>query len=95
MLPLVKGFKATSIWKAFILQSIAATIIIFIAVTLKAKYDKYTDIQGNEVYSNITWKSIIFTLLFTFAAALFAYASMFWLFGFGGGMLVQTIPIKN
>lgn len=92
---LIKGFKATSVWKAFILQSIASTIIIFIAVTLKAKYDKYTDIHGNEVYSSITWKSVIFTLFFTFAAALFAYTSMFWLFGFGGGMLVQTVQLKT
>jgi ABC-type spermidine/putrescine transport system permease subunit I len=94
MIPLIKGFKATSIWKAFILQAVAATIIIFIAVTLKTKYDKYTDIRGEQVFSSITWKSVVFTLLFTFAAALFAYATMFWIFGFGGGMLVQTIQVK-
>lgn len=89
MLPLVKNFKATTIIKAFILQAIVATVIIFMAVTLKAKYDKYTDKHGEPVVSEITWKSVVFTLFFTFATALFAYAFMFWIFGYGGGMLVQ------
>jgi len=87
--PLIKNFRATNIWKAFVLQSIVATIIIFMAVTLKAKYDKYTDEHGESVVNEITWKSVVFTLLFTFATALFSYSLMFWIFGYGGGMLVQ------
>ena len=90
MIPFIKNFKATTIVKAFILQAMAATIVIFIAVTLKGKYDKYTDKHGTTIVNEITWRSVVFTLLFTFATALFAYSMMFWIFGYGGGMLIQT-----
>lgn len=90
MIPLIKNFKAKTIFNAFILQSIVATIVIFMAVTLKAKYDKYTDVNGQEILNEITWRSVVFTLMFTFATAIFSYSIMFWLFGFGGGMLVKN-----
>lgn len=90
MIPLIKNFKANTIFNAFILQSIVATIVIFMAVTLKAKYDKYTDVNGQEILNQITWRSVVFTLMFTFATAIFSYSIMFWLFGFGGGMLVKN-----
>jgi ABC-type spermidine/putrescine transport system permease subunit I len=91
MTPFIKNFKATTIMKAFVLQAMAATIVIFMAVTMKAKYDKYTDKHGQNVVNvQITWRSVVFTLLFTFATALLSYFMMFWVFGYGGGMLIQT-----
>ena len=40
-MPLINNFRATNIWKAFILNSIAAAIVIVIGVTVKAHYDTY------------------------------------------------------
>ena len=38
--PLIKHFRSSSIWKAFILNSIAASLIIFMALITKKEFDK-------------------------------------------------------
>ena len=48
--PLIHHFRATNIWKAFVLNSIATTLIIFIAMTVKSRFDTYTDKDGNNLF---------------------------------------------
>ena len=56
----IKNFKSTNIWKAFILNSIATTIIIFVSITTKNYLDHYTTINYNaSLNSKNTTKDII------------------------------------
>lgn len=86
-MPLIKGFTSTNIWKAFLLNSIASTLVIFIAVTVKERYDTFTDKKNEEVKRTTNYRSIGLTLLATFLATMLAYTLMYLVFGFGGGML--------
>jgi hypothetical protein len=83
---LIKHFHSTSIWKAFILNAMAASLTIFIAITVKSYLDKY-DIEKEGDTSGLTIYKSIVTLLVTFFTALLSYFIMYLLFGFGGGML--------
>lgn len=38
--------KSTTIWKAFILNSIVSTLVIVLAITIKDRMDKYSDKEG-------------------------------------------------
>ena len=85
-MPLIENFKSTSILKAFILNSLASSLIIFIAILVKADFDNY-EIVENNIRRTTTFKSIFFTLLFTFLSSLIAYTLLYFIFGFGEGML--------
>lgn len=87
-MPLIKGFRGTSIWKAFVLNSIAASLVIFIAITIKGHFDEYIDKNNNKVKRITTLKSIVLTLLLTFGASMVAYTILHLIVGFGGGMTV-------
>lgn len=86
-MPLIKGFTSTSIWKAFILNSLASTLVILIAVTVKERYDTFTDNKNNKISRSTSTKSLVLTVIATFFATLFAYTVMYLIFGYGGGML--------
>lgn len=85
--PLYTGFRSTNIWKAFILNSIASSIIIFVAIYLKTSLDNYTDDNGNKVEIKTTWKSIIITMCVTFIATFITYSLLWLTLGFGQGMI--------
>jgi hypothetical protein len=87
---LIKGMKSTSIWKAFFLNSIASTLIIFIALTVKEHYDTYKDKKDKEITRATSLKSVGFTLIATFTATMIAYTIMYIIFGYGGGLLVNS-----
>lgn len=87
---LIKQFKATNVWKAFTLNSIVAALVIFIAMWVKGKLDKYTDKKGDNIDRTTTWQSIVVTLISTFAASFLAFTLMYFIFGYGGGQLVNT-----
>jgi ABC-type spermidine/putrescine transport system permease subunit I len=89
-MPLISGMKSTSIWKAFILNAMASTLIIFIAVTVKEYFDTYKDKKDQEIVRTTTFKSISFTIAATFIATLIAYTTMYLIFGYGGGLLVNS-----
>jgi len=88
-MPIIKGFKSTSVWKAFLLNSFASTLVIFIAVTVKERYDTFTNKKNEEINRSTNFKSIGLTLIATFIASMVAYVFMWIVFGFGGGMLVD------
>ncbi len=87
---IIKDFKSTNIWNAFILNALAVTVTIMVALLIKMRYDKFTDIHGNVVTHTSSTRSIVTTLVVTFFAAFGAYAMLHVIFGYGGGMLVTT-----
>ena len=87
--PLYTGFRSTTIWRAFILNSIASSIIIVLAILFKDYFDKYKDKDGREGVLHNTWKSIVITIGVTFIATFSAYALMWFTLGYGYG---QTSP---
>jgi hypothetical protein len=89
-MPLIKGMKSTTIWKAFFLNALASTMIIFIAVTVKEKFDTFKNKKDEEIVRTTSFKSIGFTLIATFTATMIAYTLMYIIFGYGGGLMVST-----
>jgi hypothetical protein len=82
------------VWKAFVLNSIASALIIFIAISTKKQFDDLNIIVEDEdeddkkVITNTTNAiSVILTLTTTFMTSMVAYTIMYVLFGFGGGMI--------
>lgn len=95
-MPLIKNFQATDVWKAFILNSLLTSIIILVSITVKQSLDNYVfvdnnmdDDQNDKVVRKSTTVSILFTLFVTFVASMIAYTIMYFIFGYGGGMVVQ------
>ena len=98
--PLIHHFKASSVWKAFVLNSIAASLVIFIALTTKKEFDNYTSDHGDDDVNDNDHNvdsgkkvettnplSVFLTLTSTFMTSMVAYTVMFVLFGFGSGMI--------
>ena len=81
-MPLIKGFESTTILKAFLLNSLASTLIILLAITIKKYYDQLIQQKFNK------FTMIIKTLVFTFLTTFISYYSLYFLFGYGKGMLI-------
>lgn len=95
-MPLIRNFQATDIWKAFILNSLLTSIIILVSITVKQSLDNYVfvdnnidDDQNDKVVRKSTTLSILFTLFVTFVASMISYTIMYFIFGYGGSMVVQ------
>ena len=91
---IIKNFKSTNIWNAFILNSIVTTLIVVMALSVNEIFDKYVIHIENEysqthkiVRTNILLNLII-TFIITFIISMITYSLMYLIFGFGGGMLV-------
>ena len=92
-MPFIQNFKSTDQWKAFTLNSIAASLTVVIAITTKQYLDKfsfYNNKPGEKISSGRNIANIAITLLVTFSTAMIVYLFMFLLFGFGGGMLASS-----
>ncbi len=92
--PLIHHFTASTLWKAFVLNSIASALIIFIAISTKKQFDDLNIIVEDEdeddkkvITSTTNAISVILTLTTTFMTSMVAYTIMYVLFGFGGGMI--------
>jgi hypothetical protein len=85
--PLIHHFHASSLWKAFMLNSLAASLVIFIAMATKKNFDSYTG-HDNAI-------SIILTLSTTFVTSMVAFTMMYVLFGFGVGMITPKSVLKK
>lgn len=93
-MPLISGFRSTNVWKAFILNSIASSLVIIIALTVKSNFDTFSNNKNinkdtNGVKQQTNFKSIMLTIIATFISSMIAYSMMYFLFGYGGGMLVN------
>lgn len=94
-IPITTKFKANTLLKAFILNALATALIAAIAIEMR--------MQLNEVNSNAYFyannlfggkkmeESQKFITVFgvTFLVGLIVYHIMYWLFQFGGGMMVN------
>ena len=98
--PVFHHFKSSSIGKAFVLNAIAGSLIIVIALVTKSVYDKFFEDEHRnaknrgedyDLSDSTDVISIIITLMTTFMASLIAYTALYVLFGFGGGMLTNTV----
>lgn len=52
--------------------------------------DTNKDTNKNSVRQDTNFKSILFTIIATFISSMIAYSSMYFIFGYGGGMLVNN-----
>ncbi len=79
-MPVFKDFRANTFLKAFLLNAISASIIASSAITVKDRLDVLTKY---DIYTKI-----ILTFIITFIITLCSFGVMYYLFGFGGGMMV-------
>ena len=79
--PILRHFKADDVWKAFVLNSMSASLVIFVAIYTKKEFD--TSKIGSPIISTI------FTLLSTFIISMVSFALMYVVFGFGIGMVIN------
>jgi len=98
-LPLFTGLKATTYFKAFILNAMTAAIICVLAIEFRlALEDEKNSYYGfwSNVYNEkkITEAhKMMVTLLITFIVSIIVYHVMYFVFLFGGGQL-NLIPTK-
>ena len=87
---LVKGFRATTIWKAFLIYSIVSSVTIVLALVIKGRFDTFTGAKDadQEIKQTTNWLSILLTLLGAFVASFVTFTFMYFVFGFGKGLLV-------
>jgi len=95
--PVLKNFYATSIFKAFILNAIAVALIATMAVELRKELNDVKGrfyllvnplFQGNELTER---QKAIVVAIASFLGAILVYHFMYFLFGFGGGMLTSNV----
>lgn len=80
MTPLFNDLKATTIFKAFILNSIVSSLSIITALYVNKAFDRYY---------NHTGKNIIITMILTFITSFLTYTIMYFIFGYGQAMIVK------
>ena len=88
-MPLIKGFRSTTIWKAFVLNSMVPSLVILIAISVKSRFDKYYDNDDNEIKKKTSWKGIFAMLIATFITSMLAYTIMYFVFGYGDAMTIN------
>jgi uncharacterized membrane protein len=86
-MPLIQNFRSTSLTKAFILNSMVASITVVLAIAIKDGLDRFTNYNKNEEENKSDFSNIIITLIITYCVSMLTYIFMFYVFGFGGGML--------
>ena len=84
--PVIKGFKATTFSRAFILNALAASLIATIAIQTREYLDNLTIKHGVYRLSNIEKSFIVASS--TFASAIIIYLLLYLFFEFGGGMMI-------
>jgi hypothetical protein len=87
---IIKSFNPTNVWKVFILNSISSTFVIFFAIVLKQSFDEYTHKLNGKIVKYTSLFGIIFTLIFTFLVSMLSYTIMYFVFGYGKEMVVNT-----
>ena len=78
----VIDFRATRIWKAFLLNAIVLACIATLSIELR----RYLDIQ-EETKGLSTTRKVIITMLGTFLIGIIIYVIIRSIFGFGEGLL--------
>ena len=87
-IPLIRDFFATTYFKAFVLNAIAAAFIAALSIEMRSYLDNISrKAKGGWNLTDATKTTIVFISAFTIA--MFVYACMYVLVGFGGGMLTD------
>lgn len=83
-MPWFKGFRATTLRRAFILNSIAAAMVASIAVLVKDRMDaNYPKLRYQDKFYAV--------FIVSFISSIVVYVVLYRLFGFGASMLVGKI----
>jgi len=78
--PLIKNFKANTVFKAFILAAVFQTILLSLTLSTRDL------VKQRKI--NPMWEYLL-SILYIFIITIITYTSMYLLFGFGGGMLIN------
>lgn len=93
--PLVKDFKSSSLFNAFVLNAIVGALIAAFAVEFRLKLDKKDSdvyiffnklLSGEELHE---YQAFIIEFFITLVVAFLVYQLMYLIFDFGGGMLID------
>ena len=88
-LPLIRGFFATTYFKAFVLNAVGAAFIAALSIQMRSYLDDIgRKAKGGWALSDATKTAIVFVSAFTIAMTV--YALMYVMVGFGGGMLTSS-----
>ena len=79
MFPLIKHFKEYNILYAFILASIFQTILLSLTLSTHDIFDEY---------ETTPFLKYFFSALYIFIVTLLSYGLMYYIFGYGGGMII-------
>lgn len=85
--PLTKKIRATTHFRAFVLNAINVTLSTFIGYITHFYIDKNHNISS--------WLNIIITLLTAFFTSLIIHIFMFYVFAYGSSMLVEKEQKKQ
>lgn len=85
--PLTKKLRATTYFRAFVLNAINITLSTFIGYITHFYLDRNHNIPS--------WLNIIITVVTSFFSCLFIHILMFYVFAFGGGMLIEKQQKKQ
>jgi hypothetical protein len=86
---IIKNFKANTYTRAFILNSLAITITVLTALFLKDEFEKIGKPKHEQVES-LDSALVFATIGATFLSSLGTYYILYFLFGFGGGMMTTV-----
>jgi len=87
-MPIFKGFRSTTIPRAFFLGALISSIIIVMAIVIKDAMDRWLNKHNVDKSTTNVW-SVLLTFAITFAATYGSYWLMYLLFGYGGGLLAD------
>ena len=81
-MPLIRNFRATDVWKAFILNSLLTSVIILVSITSKQYLDNFIedDNDTNTTSKNIRKTSIpniLISFVLTFIISMLSYTIMY------------------
>tara|TARA_B100001996_G_C18489068_1_gene526854 strand:+ start:203 stop:508 length:306 start_codon:yes stop_codon:yes gene_type:complete len=98
-MPLIKSFKSTNIFNAFVLNSLRASIVIILTIAAKDHFDKYVQIEVEHdsddnnnhtvVIRQTNLKSLIISFVVAFSVSMIAFILLNVVFGYGGGLLTN------
>jgi len=91
-MPLFRQFRATSVHRAFVLNSLAVSLTVMTALLVEKALLRLE--HGEEALPKLSAQYVLVVLAATFAASLLSFYSLWIIFDFGGGMLVlNKVPM--
>jgi hypothetical protein len=87
-MPIIHDFRSTTIFKAFILNALASSVTIVIALLVKNTLDRRHGNIDDVPKMNIS--KIAITFFAAICTTLVAYGIMWIIFGYGQGMIAES-----